>query len=354
MYFGSDNWAGAAPEVTDALRAASSGFAASYGADDLTSQLKDTLGAFFDRQVDVFCTATGSGANMLALSAITRPGGAILAHRDAHILVDEACGPESLVGMKLHKLQGRQGRISARDVLDGLAAYPDGAIYRGRVIAVSMTQATEFGTTYCVMDVAAIGSIARRNGVFLHMDGARFCNALVAQDVAPSAMTHEAGVDMLSLGFTKNGAWASEMVVSFRPDLHDDLAYRNKQMGQVFSKNRFAAAQALAMLRDDTWKRLASHANTMAADLSNGLSALPGCRLAAPTEVNEVFAIVPNTMADSLASAGAIFAPWPSDAADDGARPADDETLIRLVTSFATTQDHVDHFLEAASRSKAA
>ncbi|MBV6656381.1 MAG: low specificity L-threonine aldolase [Devosiaceae bacterium] len=354
MFFGSDNWAGAAPEINEALAAASSGFAAAYGGDDLTSQLRDELGAFFDRDVDVFCTATGSGANMLALSAVARPGGVVLAQRDAHILVDEACGPESLVGMKLHKLRGRQGRISAQEVLEGLAAYPEGAVYRGRVIAVSMTQGTELGTTYCVMDVAAIGSIARRNGVVLHMDGARFSNALVAQNVPPKAITHEAGVDLLSLGFTKNGAWASEMVVSFRPEFRDDLAYRNKQMGQVFSKNRFAAAQALAMLKDDRWRVLASHANAMAAKLSDAVSGLPGCRLAAPTEINEVFAIMPSAMAETLSQAGAVFAPWPADTVDDDMSVGEGETLVRLVASFATTDEHIDQFVDAASKAKAA
>ncbi len=354
MFFGSDNWAGASPVVAEALSACADGFAAAYGADDISLQVKDALGHFFDRDVDVFFTATGSGANMLALSAVARPGGVVFAHRDAHILVDEACGPESLVGMKLHGLRGRQGRVGANELADALATYPRAHVHRGRGIAVSLTQGTELGTTYCVMDVAAIGSIARRNGLVLHMDGARFSNALVAQNVKPAALTYESGVDMLSLGFTKNGAWASEMVVSFRDDLRDDLTYRHKQMGHVFSKNRFAAAQALAMLKDDHWKALASHANGMAAKLSDGVAALDGCRLAAPTEINEVFAIIPQAMADTLKAAGGIFAPWPKDTAEADVAPGEGEVMIRLVASFATTDDHVDQFLEAAQRAKAA
>lgn len=354
MFFGSDNWAGVSPQVAEALNEASSGFASAYGSDDLSKQLRDALGTFFDRDVDVFCTATGSAANMLALGSVARPGGVVLAHRDAHILVDEAAGPESLVGMKLHGLKGRYGRITAREVLDAMASYPRDAVHRGRVVAVSITQGTELGTSYCVMDVAAIGSIAKRNGVLLHMDGARFSNALVAQDVKPSAITHEAGVDMLSLGFTKNGAWASEMVVSFRPELGDDLTYRHKQMGQVFSKNRFAAAQALAMLKDDHWKVLATHANVMAQGLSEGVAALDGCRLAAPTEINEVFAVLPTALCDRLKSHGAIFADWPGDTAEADTAPGQGESMIRLVTSFATTQDHIDAFLDAAQRAQAA
>lgn len=353
MFFGSDNWAGVSPQVAEALSACTDGFASAYGSDDLTTQARDALGTFFDRDVDVFFTATGSAANMLSLSAVARPGGVVFAHRDAHILVDEAAGPESLVGMKLHALPGRQGRINAKELTEALATYPREHVHRGRGIAVSMTQGTELGTTYCVMDVAAIGAIARRNNLVLHMDGARFSNALVAQNVTPAAMTHESGVDLLSLGFTKNGAWASEMVVSFREELHDDLTYRQKAMGQVFSKNRFAAAQVLAMLKDDHWKVLASHANGMAKKLSDGITSLDGCRLAAPTEINEVFAIVPQAMAEQLQAAGAIFADWPKDSAEADIAPGEGEMMIRLVASFATTDDHVDQFLDAAQRAEA-
>ncbi|WP_375572664.1 beta-eliminating lyase-related protein [Ahrensia marina] len=354
MFFGSDNWAGVSPQVAEALSACTDGFASAYGSDDLTTQARDALGTFFDRDVDVFFTATGSAANMLSLSAVARPGGVVFAHRDAHILVDEAAGPESLVGMKLHALIGCQGRINAKELTEALATYPREHVHRGRGIAVSMTQGTELGTTYCVMDVAAIGAIARRNNLVLHMDGARFSNALVAQNVTPAAITHESGVDLLSLGFTKNGAWASEMVVSFREDLRDDLTYRQKAMGQVFSKNRFAAAQALAMLKDDHWKVLASHANGMAKKLSDGITNLDGCRLAAPTEINEVFAIIPQAMAQQLEDSGAIFADWPEDSAEADIAPGEGEMMIRLVASFATTDDHVDQFLDAAQRAEAA
>ena len=354
MNFASDNWAGASPQVVEALNACADGFASAYGSDDLSVQARDAVGAFFGREVDLFFTATGSAANMLALSAVARPGGVVFSHKDAHIRVDEAAGPESLVGMKLHGLKGRQGRINARELADAMATYPADAVHRGRPIAVSMTQATELGTTYCVMDVAAIGSIARRSGVVLHMDGARFCNALLAQDVTPAALTHESGVDLVSLGFTKNGAWASEMVVSFRDALKDDLTYRQKQMGQVLSKNRFAAAQALAMLKDDHWKTLAGHANAMAARLSSGVASLAGCRLAAPTEVNEVFAIIPQAMAVTLRAAGGLFADWPKETAEADVAPGDGEVMVRLVTSFATTVDMVDAFLEAAQRAEAA
>ena len=354
MFFASDNWAGVSPAVSEALTAANAGFVAAYGGDDLSKQVNEALEAMFGREVDVFFTATGSGANMLALSAVARPGGVILCHRDAHINVDEAAGPESLVGMKLHTLAGRQGRIGAQEVVDALAAYPKGAVYRGRPIALSLTQGTELGTSYCVMDVAAMASIAKRSGLVVHMDGARFSNAVVAQNATPAALTHESGVDLLSLGFTKNGAWACEMVVSFRSEHRDDLTYRHKQMGQVFSKNRFAAAQALAMLKDDHWRVLATHANRMAKRLSDGIASLAGCRLAAPTEINEVFAILPQAMADRLRGAGAVFADWPKATAESDTAPGEGEVMVRLVASFATTDDHVDAFLEAAQQAEAA
>jgi threonine aldolase len=354
MLFGSDNWAGVSPDVAEALSAASSGFASAYGSDDLSTQARDALGLFFNREVGVCFTATGTGANMLALGAVARPGGVVLAHRDAHILVDEAAGPESLVGMKLHGLQGRQGRISANEMAEALATYPRNEVHRGRVIATSITQGTELGTTYCVMDVVALAAIAKRHGVILHMDGARFSNAVIAQNVTPAAMTHESGVDLMSLGFTKNGAWAAEMVVSFREALHEDLTYRHKQMGQVFSKNRFAAAQVLAMLKDDHWKVLATHANGMAKRLSDGIASLEGCRLAAPTEINEVFAVLPVAMANRLRKAGAMFASWSAGTAEADVAPGEGEEMVRLVTSFATTDDHVDAFLDIASQAKAA
>lgn len=359
MFFGSDNWAGVSPDVAEAISAASSGFASAYGSDDLSTQTRDALGEFFGRDVGVYFTATGTGANMLALGAVARPGGVVLAHRDAHILVDEAAGPESIVGMKLHGLRGRQGRISAQEMLDALATYPRNEVHRGRVIATSITQGTEFGTTYCVMDVAALGAIAKRNNIILHMDGARFSNSLVAQNVKPAAITHESGVDLMSLGFTKNGAWAAEMVISFRDDLNEDLTYRHKQMGQVFSKNRFAAAQVLAMLKDDHWKVLATHANAMAKRLSDGIAALDGCRLAAPCEINEVFAILPSAVVDRLRKAGAVFAGWPAVTAETDVAPkagenGEGEEMIRLVASFATTDDHVDAFLDVAGQAKAA
>ncbi|MGD1887141.1 MAG: threonine aldolase family protein [Cohaesibacteraceae bacterium] len=354
LFLASDNWAGVSPVVTEALTAANAGFAAAYGADALSTQVTDALAAMFGREVDVFFTATGSGANMLALSAIARPGGVIFCHRDAHINVDEACGPESLVGMKLHTMDGRQGRIGSQELVEALAAYPKGAVYRGRPIVLSLTQGTELGTTYCVMDIASMASIAKRNGLIVHMDGARFSNSVVAQNASPAALTHEAGVDLMSLGFTKNGAWACEMVVSFRPDMRDDLTYRHKQMGQVFSKNRFAAAQALAMLKDDHWRVLATHANQMARRLSDGIVGLAGCRLAAPTEINEVFAVLPQAMADKLRAAGAVFADWPKATAEADTAPGEGEVMVRLVTSFATQDDHVDAFLEAAQREEAA
>lgn len=354
MIFGSDNWAGVSPDVAEAISAASSGFATAYGADDLSGQARDALCAFFDRDVDVFFTATGTGANMLALGAVVRPGGVVLAHRDAHIMVDEAAGPESLVGMKLHGLRGRQGRIGASEMMEAMALYPRNEVHRGRVIVTSITQGTELGTTYCVMDVAALGAIAKRNKIILHMDGARFSNALVAQNVKPAAITHESGVDLMSLGFTKNGAWAAEMVISFRDDLKDDLSYRHKQMGQVFSKNRFAAAQVLAMLKDEHWKVLATHANDMARRLSDGIATFDGCRLAAPTEINEVFAVLPSAMAERLRQAGAVFGNWLASTAETDVAPGDGEEMVRLVTSFATTDDQVDAFLEAASKARAA
>lgn len=355
MIFGSDNWAGVSPDVAEAISAVSSGFASAYGSDDLTTKARDALGAFFGRDVGVYFTATGTGANMLALGAVARPGGVVLAHRDAHILVDEAAGPESLVGMKLHGLRGRHGRISANEMLEALATYPRTDVHRGRVIATSITQGTELGTTYCVMDVAALASIAKRNGVILHMDGARFSNALVAQNVTPAAITHESGVDLMSLGFTKNGAWAAEMVISFREDLNEDLTYRHKQMGQVLSKNRFAAAQVLAMLKNDHWKVLATHANAMAKRLSDGMAALDGCRLAAPTEINEVFAILPKAMTEKLRETGAIFASWNGNTAEADMAPkagdnSEGEEMVRLVASFASSEDHVDAFLEAANK----
>ena len=346
MYFGSDNWAGAPAPVVEAIAKAAEGFRMPYGNDDISERAQKLLNGFFGREVDVFYAGTGSASNALALSVMQKHAGVVLCHEGAHVACEEGIGPEMYTGMKLVGVKGANGRMTGATLNEAMAYYKVVKPHHGRPVALSLTQATELGTTYCPMDIAALSSIARRNGLKVHMDGARFCNAVVAQEVVPAALTHQAGVDLLAFGLTKNGALCAEMVISFDPAFKEDLFYRQKQMGQTFSKNRLMAAQVVAMLENDLWRELATHANGMAVKLSEAIESHPACRIAVPTEINEVFAVMPVTLADELMAGGAAFYPWDAATLEPENQPGDGEGLYRLICSFATTDDHIGQFAD--------
>lgn len=346
MNFASDNWAGVPEAVSAALAAAAEGPAPAYGADPLTASVEERISALFERPCRVFFVATGSAANGLALSAYGRPGGIVLCHREAHIATDECGGPEFLTGLKLAGLAGEDGRLSVAAVEAAIARHGADGVHHGRLVALSLTQASELGTVYAPADVAALAALAEARGLAVHMDGARFANAVASLGVAPAETTWKAGVDVLSFGLTKVGAWAAEAVVFFDEGPAAEFEYLRKRAGHLFSKSRFVAAQFDALLADGLWLDLARHANAMAGRLAAGLAAVPGVRLAVTPQANEVFPVLPRAAADRLAAAGVRFHPWQPDAFAEDRRPGPDERLVRLVTSFRTTEEGVDRFLD--------
>ena len=343
MFFASDNWAGAHPAINERLSRESTRFAAAYGNSDLDKAIETRFNEIFEREVSVFFVATGTAANSLSLASMARAGGLTFCHTEAHVIEDECGAPDFFSGMRMVGVEGPGGKMTPENLVERIARYPQDAVHHGRAAAVTMTQATEVGTIYTLDEIAAISAIARKNGLPLHMDGARFANALVSLGCTPAEMTWKRGVDVLSFGGTKNGCWCAEAIVFFDPALAKDFAFLRKRAAQLFSKSRFIAAQFEAYLNDGLWLDLASHANTMADRLRAGFASLNSARLAWPTQSNEVFAILPKAAANAAEDKGAKFYEWPTPR--DLTDMTKDEMLIRMVTSFATSEEDVDQFI---------
>jgi len=335
--FCSDNASGAAPEILRALEAANDGWAMPYGDDDLTRRLQARVQEIFETEAAVLPVATGTAANVLCLSVMTPPYGAIYCHRESHINVDECGAPEFYSGgAKLVALPGDHCKLTPATL--EAAIVDAGDVHSVQPAAVSLTNASEAGTVYTPEETRAIAEIAKAHGLGLHLDGARFANALVALGCSPAEATWKAGVDALALGATKNGVLAGELVVLFDPGKAEELGYRRKRGGHLLSKMRFLSAQLEAYLADDLWLRNARHANAMAAALAEGLAELPGVELSHPVEANEIFVILPEPMIEGLFARGFQFYRW---------GPETDRE-VRLVTAFNTDPAHVDAFLSAA------
>lgn len=347
MNFASDNVVGIHPDILAAMAAANEGTQASYGADAFTAEATARLAEVFETDLHAYCVLTGTAANALCLATMTPPFGGILCHAEAHVMVDECGAPELFTGgAKLVGLQQPAGKLTPEGITTRLAGFVRGE-HDPRPAAVSIAQATELGTVYDVDEITALAATAHDAGMRVHMDGARFANALVHLGCSPAAMTWQAGVDALSFGGTKNGAMALEVVVLFDPALADGFEHRRMKAGQLLSKGRYLGAQLGAYLEGDRWLATAAHANAMAARLAEGLADIPGVRLPLPTQANEVFPILPDALAAHLREAGATFYGWP------GAGPGTDvvaegEELSRFVCAFTTTEAQVDGLLAAA------
>ncbi len=345
MHFASDNWAGATPEVMAALGRANQGIAPAYGNDALTRRVTAQFAALFEREVEVWFTATGTASNSLGLAALSRPGGLVLCSSEAHITTDEWGATEfQSGGMKLIALPHVAGKLQPREVIDALARYPAGGRF-GAPVALSLTNATELGTVYRPIEIAALTAPARAAGLAVHLDGARFGNTVAATGASPADLTWRSGVDVMSFGGTKNGCWAAEAIVVFSPDKLRDLAARRQRAGQTFSKARFVAAQFEAYLADDNWLRWAGHANTVAERLREGLRTSRWARLGWESEANEVFAVLTESSVAAIRAAGGSLHEWPADSLSAGQRPAPGETLVRLVASWASSGDEVARLL---------
>ena len=347
MDFASDNSSGASDQVLSALVAANAGAAMPYGSDPWTAAAEKAVQEVFERECSVFLVSTGTAANALALAALTPPHGAIFCHEEAHIANDECGAPEFYsAGAKLVGLTGAQGRISLDALKGALARFPRGLVKQVQPSALSITQATECGTLYSLDELDALCAAAHGAGVRVHMDGARFANALARLGCSPARMSWGAGVDVLSFGATKNGTVCCEAVIFFDPALARDFAFRRKRGGHTLSKGRFLGAQMSAYLEGGHWLDLARHANAMADRLAQGLATCPGVRLPWPCEANEVFAILPRAADGALKAAGALYYHWGNRGLTADRAPQADEVFVRLVPSFATKPQEVDRFLE--------
>ncbi len=339
MNFASDNTAPASPEILAALSAVNVGGLASYGADPITARVQARLAEIFGRPLVAYPVATGTAANVLALATLVRPFGGVVCHEEAHIATDECGAPEFYTGgAKLVTLPATDGKITPDQIDAVMARAHDHGVHHVMPEAVSITQASEWGTVYSPTEVAAIGAACRRHGLKLHMDGARFANALVSIGCSAADLTWRAGVDVLSFGATKNGALAAEAVVFFDPALADGFERRRKRGGQLWSKMRFLSAQLEAYLAGDLWLHNAAHANRMATRLAAGLAALPKLEIVQPVQANEVFASMPPTLSAALQADGAQFYDWIP--VQGTAAP-----VARLVTAFSTTEAEVEAFL---------
>jgi threonine aldolase len=353
MRFASDNASGISQPIMEALEAAHADYAMPYGADDYTKAAADALDELFEHECASFFVPTGTAANALALASICQPWGAIFAHHDAHVMDDECGAPEFFtLGAKLIGIAGNNGKIDPAALRSTLTDYPRGLVKQVQPAALTLSQATESGTVYSVKKLTELTGIAHEAGLHVHLDGARFANALLKLKASPAEMSWKAGVDVMSFGATKNGTMMCEAVIFFDPDLAKDFLYRRKRGGHTVSKARFLGAQMLAYLKGGHWLELAGHANAMAARLARGLKQVKGVRLPWPTDVNEVFAVLPGRIDKALSAAGALYYHWPWAALDPGQKLKGGEVFVRLVTSFATRPEDVDRFLEVAQRAR--
>ncbi len=351
MNFGSDNVSGVHDAILDALRDANSGTAVAYGHDDWTARAVARLRDVFECDLSAYLVVTGTAANALALAACCPPHGAVVCHHEAHIATDECGAPEMFTGgAKLLGVRGPAGKLTPAAVAAMLDTMGRGE-HEQRPSVLSLSQVTELGTVYLPAEVAALAELARARRMHVHMDGARFANALVRLACTPAELTWKSGVDVLSFGATKNGALGVEAVVFFDTALAEDFRYRRKRAGHLVSKGRYLGAQMLAYLDHELWLTNARHANAMADRLAAGLASRPGVRLPLPVDANEVFAIVPQALHERLRAAGARYLEWPGEGpGTDSVREG--ETFIRLLTSFQTTEDDVRAFLYAMSMLK--
>jgi threonine aldolase len=328
--FRSDNTHGASPEILDALARASSGTITSYGDDAITARVRERCREIFETDLEIFPVLTGTAGNALSIAAMTPPWGGVFCHEDAHIHRDELGAPEFFTnGAKLFPIAGANGKVTAEDTARWVRTIGE----EGRTATpacVSLTQATEAGTVYRVEEIRAVAEATR---LAVHMDGARFANALVTLGCSAAELTWRAGVDILVFGGTKNGVMAGELIVVFRKELAEEIAPRWHRSGHRLSKMRFLSAQFEAYLADDVWLRNARRANAAATRLAKGMTA----EVLRPVEANIVFVRLGPAKAAALREQGFLFYEWPFFGPD----------AYRLVCGFDTTEAEVDALIAA-------
>jgi threonine aldolase len=335
MFFASDNGAPVPQPIMDALTRANTGQTRSYGADAPMARLRTQIRTLFEAPAaEVHLVTTGTAANSLALALYTPPYGATLCHRHAHIAEDECGAPEFFSGgAKLLLVDGPHGKMTP-DALASTLAQADRSVHSVQPSALSLTNVTEAGTTYTQAELTALTTLAKAAGLGTHLDGARFANALVATNATPADLTWRAGVDVLTLGGTKNGLLGAEAIILFDPAKSWELELRRKRAGHLSSKMRYVAAQLEAWFERGYWLELANHSNTMAARLAAGLATIEGAELLHPVQANIAFVRLPAATHARAKAAGAVY----NDMGDG---------LCRLVTAWCTTPEEIDALLAA-------
>ena len=305
-HFASDNYAGICPEAWAALAEANQGHAQGYGDDEWTTRAADLIREVFETNCEVFFVFNGTAANSLVLASLCQSYHSILCHELAHVETDECGAPEFFSnGTKVLQIPGANGKIDPAGIERMVEKRTD--IHYPKPRVVSITQATELGTVYTPEEVRAVGRMAKKYNLNVHMDGARFANAVASLGVAPREITWQAGVDALCFGGTKNGTHVGDAVVFFNRDLAYEFDYRCKQAGQLCSKMRFMSAPWVGMLKDGAWLRHARHANVMAARLEAALREVPDIKILFPRQANAVFAEIPAPIAAAIRQQGWMF-----------------------------------------------
>ena len=334
--FASDNNAGAHPEILAALARVNDGHVRAYGDDPFTAAAVARLRGHLGGQAEIFFVFGGTGANVLGLQALMRPHEAVICSDCAHIQVDECGAPERFIGCKLLGVPAPAGKLTPQAIVSRLVGI--GSEHHSQPRVVSISQVTEYGTVYTPDEIRALADTAHEHGLFLHVDGARIANAAAALGVSLRAITVDAGVDIMSLGGTKNGLVGGEAVVFFDPRHAADFRFTRKQGMQLPSKMRFIAAQFEALFTDDLWLRSARHANAMARRLADKVRDLPGLAITQPVEANAVFAILPRDVIPGLQSEF-FFYMWDERRSE-----------VRWMASWDTTEGDVDRFASTISR----
>ena len=340
--FASDNYAGVHPQVLDAIAEANEGHQVAYGEDAYTAQLGEVIREHFGPGAEVFPVFNGTGANVVALTSMMPRWGAVICSSLAHIHTDEGGAPERVSGLKLFTVPSEQGKLTPE--LIATEAFGWGDEHRAQPLVVSITQSTELGTVYSPEEITAITSYAHSQGMLVHLDGARIWNAAASLGLPFKAFTADVGVDLLSLGGTKNGLLGAEAIVVLTPEASDGLVYLRKMSMQLSSKMRFISAQLLALFDGELGLSSARHANTMAALLRSSLEdkiaagEISGLGFSAPTQANAVFALMDNAIADRLRQS-VRFYDWDRDRGE-----------VRWMCAFDTTEDDVRGFVDLITR----
>lgn len=342
LNFKSDNEAPAHPTVLEALVKANEGFATAYAEDSWSKMLDEAFSQYFDHSVQVLPLATGTAANSITLGSLSPPWGAVFCHPNAHINNDEGGAPEFYTdGAKLTLIDGDNAKISAGALDRTIRQAGAHGVHNVKPAVVSITQATECGTAYTPSEIEAISKVTRQHHLPLHMDGARFSNALAYLGCQPADITWRAGIDVLSYGGTKNGAMDAEAIIVFgdHPDWIEGMHRRRKRGGHLLSKMRYVSAQLLALIDNNLATELACCANEKAQRLAQGLEATGKVSLKWPVEANEVFIEAEDTLLTALKENGIHFHRWPGY-----------EGVARLVCTFETSDEQVDTFIDYVKR----